>query len=64
MGIPVRTNSDLRKIYTLQAGKDDHMSDQTGSNVSAAGQEIIPEVTRTSDIHGKEYNQFLVRYSV
>ena len=40
------------------------MSDQAGAAVSAVGVETAPEVTvaRTSDVHGKEYNQFLVRH--
>lgn len=36
------------------------MSEQTGAVVPAAGQETAPEVTVARNVHGKEYNQFLV----
>ena len=48
----------------LVRNRERKMSDQAGAAVSAVGVETAPEVTvaRTSDVHGKEYNQFLVRH--
>jgi hypothetical protein len=56
-------------IYSIfrefsRQNRERKMSDQAGAAVSAVGVETAPEVTvaRTSDVHGKEYNQFLVRH--